>query len=71
MAVLARSSTASEPMRLLLLALLACAAAGASVCDLVNCGRGNCAESHQDSGAEFQWPQDPPIRVMLFPQNNC
>jgi hypothetical protein len=44
MAVLSRSSTASEPLRLLLLAVLACAAAGASVCDMVNCGMGNCTE---------------------------
>ncbi|CAN6299379.1 unnamed protein product [Urochloa humidicola] len=38
--------TADEPMRLLLLALLAfCAsAAGASICDTANCGRGNCTE---------------------------
>ncbi|XP_004986621.1 fibropellin-3-like [Setaria italica] len=44
MAVLAGSSTASEPMRLLLLALLAYAAAGASICDTAICGRGNCTE---------------------------
>ncbi|CAL4916754.1 unnamed protein product [Urochloa decumbens] len=44
MRLLGRSSTATEPMRLLLVALLACCAAGASVCDTAICGRGNCTE---------------------------
>ncbi|RLN17867.1 fibropellin-3-like [Panicum miliaceum] len=45
MSALARSSTASEPVRLLLLTtLLASCAAGASVCDTANCGKGACME---------------------------
>ncbi|CAL4925013.1 unnamed protein product [Urochloa decumbens] len=46
MGLLGRSPavTADEPMRLLLLALLACCAcaAGASICDTASCGKGNC-----------------------------
>jgi hypothetical protein len=83
MSALARSSTASEPVRLLLLTtLLASCAAGASVCDTANCGKGTCTElpklipgvptyeCHCDPGWSQAW-KDIPFSPCVIPNCNC